>query len=124
MCFYIKTPKQIAKSDIIVYKVLRRDGRSLFERFFYVINRVYTTKFTYEGLMYNKDYPWPHISRDIINKGFHSYSTLRMASSCFNLVERDYGPNGRMYTCIIPKGAEYYHNDEMQEMVSNKIIIL
>lgn len=120
MCFNIKTPKQIAKNAITVYKVMYEGPRSYFKDFTYELNKLYSTRFTFSGLTRNPNYPWPHFSRKTIYHGFHSYATLPKGKRYYdNLWEVDCVD---LYECTIPKGATYYHNYD-EEMVSDQIII-
>lgn len=111
-----KLNKQVATKDITVYKVViinNRDCASLFYKFKYKYNRVYTESFTIEEFS----------SEFHITTGFHSYKSLEAAQLILAFIRMNRREcNGRIIRCIIPKGAIYYINN-YKEVVSNKIII-
>ena len=105
-----KLNEQVATKDITAYKVVIFNTigcTSLFYKFNYEYNKLYTTSFTIQTF----DFGF-HIS-----EGFHSYKTISQARKL-----------GRFYwehivKCIIPKGSHYYINND-DEIVSDKIIII
>ena len=124
MCFYVKKHqrKQIAENDIKCWKLLRENdyGNSCFlvsefYDFRYVLNKLYEEKLKIKKLepyerLDNNDY------NRVIRQGLHSYSSYDKAK---------YGSHFllKIYSAIIPKGAEYYYNKKHQEYVSTQIII-
>lgn len=116
MCFVIRTPKQKAERDIVVYKVVinHHDSEtftSMYQDFKYTIDKVYTTKLSYSdksGRICRPDIA------EVINKGFHSYISLITA-------RKNYSIYSVVTKCIIPKGAYYFTNTRTHERVSNKI---
>ena len=120
MCFFIdeKYPNvQIAKKDMICYKVLV-EGKDVISSPFYN----YVWKIDKEESTYlerdSHDY-------NVINLGFHSFSKKRAAgelSSKFGF-DRDSKVKYKVFKCIIPKGSNYYYNERHKEYVSNKIIV-
>lgn len=89
MCLYFATERQIAKEDIVVFKVLRPDYTSPFRGFQYV-----------KGNHYYEDKPIRrHDSR--IERGLHSFADKEEATRTLinNLI---------IVKMLIPKGTAYY----------------
>jgi hypothetical protein len=137
-----KVEKQIAQEDIKTVKVLRDTGgefHAYFQRFKYEFGKLYKTKLHVENLGYVR-----------IDKGFHSYNDTTVPhvktdggyiGTCTKIdpktciqVTNSIGQLLACYTsalpaynvvlveCTIPKGSEYWVNDD-GEVVSNMIII-
>lgn len=119
MCFKILknyTKRQIAKENIICYKILQASiwvdmnpirFISMFRHFSYELNFEYTSPLKIDRINHSE-----------VHLGFHSYSTLDKAKKIFG--------GSRVFTlveCIIPSGAKYYYNPDRCEYVSDKIII-
>lgn len=101
--------KQVATKNITIYKVGTCNTRSfisLYTKFRYQYNKVYTESFTI-----GKYPPNFHITT-----GFHSYKTISKASRASIFFCKP------IAWCTIPKGAVYYENND-GEIVSNQIII-
>lgn len=115
MCFVVpnKVKKKTARRDIICYKDMKIIGKALNSRIC-IADDPYVFGKTYEANDYiGKDralsvrcFVSLYSKKYVIDVGFHSWDTL---SSEANVL------------CIIPKGAEYYHNRELKRYVSNKI---
>lgn len=122
--------KKIVEEDMIVYKTLTPDVRSVLQGFLYELDKLYETEikesndycaadqFAIERLEY-AGYFYRNAPKDdeliSIGQGFHSCRTIERAEE---LVD----PNERIFSCTIPKGSEYYE-DLSDLLVSNKIII-
>lgn len=119
-----KTPiKQIAESDLKVYKILRRVENyivsPIWEFFIWELNKTYKTKL---------DNPYCYKDIDIIKRGFHSLldspklhsGRIWCTKSCDVMY---YSPNEYVFEAIIPKGSEYYENED-GEIVSNQLKII
>lgn len=105
-----KLNEQIATKDITAYKVVipyTRNCASLFWKFNYKYNKLYTTSFT----IHTFDFGF------YITKGFHSYKTASQARKLNRLCRE------HIVRCVIPKGAYYFINRD-DEIVSDKIIII
>ena len=128
MCFYVdsKYPnKQIAKRDIICYKVLWNDYKSAFHFKLYKLNKLYKVRIEK-----------PYFCNDtyLIDRGFHSYSSLKKAVRervyTVNLADYSSGYSKKfalkefvIVKCMIPKDSKYYYNSKEKEYVSNQIVI-
>jgi len=101
----------IAKEDIIVYKILHKDYRSLHRRFQYEKN----THYYQTGKNFTVSYSgsWTGTYRFQIHTGLHSYKSRYCAEI------NHYG--GIIVKFVVPKGAKYYENSE--EIVSNQLIL-
>lgn len=116
-----KPVKQIAKEDVICYKiVISRDGRVVSPYFHYE----YKYHKINEEIALNIEYT---LSSDInqlrlykCRQGYHSYSSLDFANQVYN--NYFYENDGCVFKCIIPKGSVYYDNKH-GEIVSSNIII-
>jgi len=114
MCFVIHKdhPKaKVAEKDIRAFKRLLWDEQSKalltpVKFFKYKPNKLYKSSFTYSGFTNNH-----------INKGRHSYSSLKKAK-LLSL----WSSSKVICEFIIPKGSEYYYNPKLEEYVSNKIM--
>lgn len=113
----------IAAEDILVYKVIMSGLYSQCRKFKYERNK-----------LYKQDIPLrveQKGCRFIINRGYHSYSSLNTACvecytySLLNLSSDIIRQNHHMfiYDCIIPKGSVYYYNSDNHTIVSDQIII-
>ena len=98
--------KRIAESDIICYKVLKQNYRSLFEDFKY--------KFR---ILYKLDIELKPTEDFKIYEGFHSYKDPPIKSYMCSIVD-----DPLCVECTIPKGSTYYIN-RLGEIVSDSIII-
>ena len=118
MCFFLSTankkPKG-AKKDLICYKTFYTQYDpgssprylSPYREFEYELNKVYRI---FMWLKFPKEKK--NLKNELINRGFHSYITLK---TCY---EDGYD----VFKCIIPKGSKYFKN--RTEYVSNRIKIL
>lgn len=139
MCLYITNRGiQIAKEDIICYKILVKERKKWIPRIFHKstyrapFNRHYT--YQLKGLndlresLYISCPVYPEVSPcGVVREGFHSFADIRDAERM--LFEWDYIPGvGKIVQCIIPKGAEYIKGtiglsqNSPANYVSNKII--
>lgn len=122
--------KKIAEEDMIVYKALMPDARSVLQGFLYELNKLYETEIEESddwcaadsyaiNALNEADYNYGTSRSDdrliSIGEGFHSCKTIERA-------EEMKDPNERIFSCTIPKGSEYYE-DLSDLLVSNKIII-
>ena len=115
---------QIAKEDIPIFKVLNDDFSAYYLDFTYNLNEEYKTVLD-DPTFIRRYSSW------IVNSGFHSYSTScviikqSINSICIHSprsVVNDYYHNFLVVDGIIPKGAQYYLNDD-GEYVSDKIML-
>ena len=123
--------KHIAEEDIKCYKVFKNNGIiykqssflgfkygkikmqklfSIFRDFKYVPYK----KQEHINILYNYSF---HYLSYLINRGYHSYETLKKAQHNWNHM-----CDISIVECIIPKGAEYFVNKD-QEIVSSTIIV-
>ena len=98
------------EEDLIVYKLLAENFRSLYEDFPYELNKLYKTSFKRV-----------EIRNGEISKGFHSYSDTKRIEEIEG--SGDYN-DGILVKCIIPKGTRYYYNSNRKQYISLKIIPL
>ena len=142
MCWSSKTlEKRIANEDIKVFKVgYERNAKldSYYRWFLYDINRLYETAI----------HPERFEELYVITQGFHSYNRKKCSYFCKikdniilhkikdiqinvrtkitgKIIDRYYGniiDSIKIFECTIPKGAEYFENED-GEIVSNQIII-
>lgn len=99
----------IAKKDIVVYKALNKTGKQIFspfQQFSYILKKLYQTDF---GITFGQTF----VDKKLINEGFHGYINRKYAIFRW--------PN--VYKCIIPKGSLYYISSDLQEIVSNQLIV-
>jgi hypothetical protein len=80
------------EEDLIVYKLLAENFRSLYEDFPYELNKLYKTSFKRV-----------EIRNGEISKGFHSYSDTKRIEEIEG--SGDYN-DGILVKCIIPKGTK------------------
>ena len=113
MCFTITTPEKIAKKDIVCWKFFER-GKTVLRSFYY--NSIYRIGETYTTKRFTH---CPYT--DAIEKGRHSYSSLRLAELSAN---RFSNMNTVMVKCVIPKSTKYYYNGKDQEYVSLAIKLI
>lgn len=127
MCWisYTKPTKQIAKQDIIVYKVIQPSSRDRVRSFLYCtkespdggitttlykLGQVYQATDAYDNKISTLEVITG--TKYAIHEGFHSYvekpHILHLYHNLLSLVK-----------CIIPKGTEYYTNNS--ECVSTHI---
>lgn len=123
-----KPEARIAGKDIPVIKILKFNNYTLFS-FHYKFNYFKNRKYEINNLEIN-DYSF--ISYYTITKGFHSYSNdckiIPLQSNFFKIIYNNkyvdaYPTPFVKASCIIPKGSEYYLN-ENGEYVSNSIKII
>lgn len=107
-----KNPK-VAKKDIIVYKVLRRDNTSPYKDFLYQKGREYYRYGKIFKIKITKDY-WGELWRIKIEDGLHSYTSFKVAGGS------KWG-NQKVVKMIIPKGALYFENTDKTKIVSSKL---
>ena len=105
MCLIATSGRLVAQWDIVCYKTLDTDMKSIYYEFQYELGRIY------EGELEepNED--------NRLWVGFHSYELKSDAIR----VSKVWG--GTAWKCVIPKGAEYYEG-KGYELASNKIIIV
>lgn len=100
MCFFVASKIKIAEEDIVCYKTLEYGSKSVYRNYKYDYRAQPKIKLRQKN--------------GLINKGYHSYSTLDQATFM-----SDY--------CLwiwefkIPKGAKYYENPFDEEYVSETI---
>ena len=133
MCWIGKNIKHKAKRNITVYKIVNNCSgsgiRSYFQRYEWEIGKIHLSKFKIILLSQNcRNYIK-------IREGLHSYSNkcqIDFRKYCYDIgiTDKKHKYNFCYYlkssklcklTCVIPKGAVYYYNDE-GEYVSNKLI--
>ena len=135
MCWVGKCDAKIAKKDIIVYKIgsVSEEGfRSFYQNYIYVPkgtnNKINIKPFIHDCNTYKPKKE----QYCLIYEGYHSYKEITMPYSeldmCTKLIYL-----GRIIdrislfnpyyiaTFIIPKGSEYYENED-EELVSSNII--
>lgn len=118
MCFVFSksaSKLQVAQYDTPVYKIIRKDGKSLFQKFQYEGHTTYklrTALKVFKGNQYRS-----------IDKGFHSYLNYSGALIMRGRSASEY--SGEVVEFIIPKGAKYYvspsENGNVIEVVSTSI---
>ena len=118
MCFRIhedSPSQQIAKTDIICYKRLRK-GKKYFtspcQGFKYEKGECYYE----DNMTICEDF----CGNKIIEQGLHSYSCPRQAKH----MRYSFGTESeKIVKCVIPEGAIYYYNPRREEYVSEYLII-
>lgn len=123
MCWVSYKPpvKKIAKKDILVYKFvnirsyLTNRCISFFFNFTYILDMKYNTYIEIRKVGKGERYRWAG------HEGFHSYYDKKTALLEYELYKINKFTS--IVKCIIPKGSEYYINEE-NEIISNSIIIL
>lgn len=125
MCFYVKTPREVAKEDIITYKLLNEDLSSIHHDYSYKIGekqKEIRLKENGTNILNGNN------TLRLIYEGYHSYSTYEKANRISFLSNRAFVfsllPILLLVKCIIPKGSEYYSNYEAKEKISSNIIII
>lgn len=119
--------KKIAEEDMIVYKILNEDLSPFYwEGEAYEIGKLNEieiqetsdfTDFDEISIRYNKGYKRDELVS--FGQGFHSAKSIDRIRD----IRKAYSiPVPVLFTCIIPKGSEYYE-DNSGLLVSNKIII-
>lgn len=118
MCMITKSDRLfVATEDILCYKIMCSDLRSLVQEFQYELNKLYETEFSFiKDLVINDK------TLIAIKNGFHSYISKDV------LIEKelpfvDDPDTFIIVECTIPKGAEYYTSVYGSYYCSNKIII-
>ena len=140
MCLITNKQPQIATEDIVVYKELNHNLRSVFQYFQYELNKLYSTEIkespsgTYSpfcqvdrNYLYNTYGGFEQLedlidsgALKIYQEGFHSISLGILG--VFLEAEERY-ENSIIVKCIIPKGATYIE-DFVGFIVSNQIMIV
>ena len=124
MCWISYKPpvKKIAKKDILVYKFVN------YNYYNPLINKCtsFFRNFSYKfGVKYNTDikieFDNSVCAMWVGREGFHSYCNKKTA--LYNSKVYVLSPFTTVVKCIIPKGSEYYVNNQY-EIISNSIIIL
>lgn len=130
MCWMCsKAEKKIVEEDIKVFKIGESHGGmfySMYKGFKYQLNKLYSI-----NIRINKDDDGVFVG----SKGFHSYDPF---IANLEIYDKDVFPRWVVYAgvrkldvgnigyvkaeCVIPKGSEYYEN-ENGEIISNQIII-
>lgn len=118
MCLYIHTDskKQIAKKDILVYKVLDIDN----ENHYFTPYRNYPIRFVGKRFKYESEIGEPVVDYGMFNKsyieeGIHTYTKPTTHYTCLFKTTCCYA--------VIPKGSKYYISCNGEECVSNCLII-
>ena len=133
MCLITKQKEPlIADNDIKVYKLLTVNSRSCFMNFKYIVDKLYETEFTFSDTEVTS---FDRISNNELDKEFGEEwrgkvgTELKSIVDGFHAVLRIDRFDGiysddviYVYECIVPKGSEYYL-DNNDCIVSNKIII-
>ena len=107
------------RKNLEVYKFVKVDWHeknpqminSAVQDYTYLIDNIYNTKFSIEGV-YNNE----------VHNGYHSYIHRAIAESHLSYYSKIFGSNG-LAVCIIPKGSKIYLGTD-EEVVSNKIKIV
>ena len=112
---------KIAEEDVVVYKV----GGVIDGKFipYFRHDFVYTANALNKEVKLGSDKGYEYVS---IDEGYHSYSNRDRAFetlNCIMVFELDYNYYDKIVIAkfIIPKGSEYYKNEE-DEMVSSQLI--
>lgn len=119
MCYRINNEsdkiQRTADTDMPVYKVIGRNGRTPFQEF--------------EIPVYGEPLPKVELTIDqcnIIMEGYHSYSTDVVIYDTFESLDIEglarYKHNNVVHKCYIPKGTKYYMNSN-KEIVSETIVV-
>jgi len=110
MCFINTTGRiHIATKDIVCYKRLSYDLRSILTRYEYILNRR-TPPVKLSPERFSKGYA--------VDEGYHSYMNLNEAKKhCL------FFRNVPIHKAIIPKGSQYMKSTKSNEYVSSSIII-
>lgn len=124
MCFYIdkKNPnKQIAKKDIVCWKVLEvlpnNKLMSIYYPVVYKKGKLKTSRI--DKITLNI------FDNETINKGLHSFTNKNMAIIEYRWIKSIYNSKEfEVVKCIIPAGSAYFVNRYKEEYVSNKIMML
>lgn len=136
MCWisYHTPVKKIATEDITCYKLFTNDSIVWKKRKFWfskkIIEKLISVCMEYTYIPYKenpkvnltclheRDWMWDNIYHWNIEEGYHSYETLDRVCIYFHY------KRGRHFItkCIIPKGSEYYINED-HEIVSSNIIV-
>lgn len=113
MCLYTKCKKpKKAEKNIIVYKVLYKNGTSPYRGFCYNLKNTYETNMRIvKSLFSNGLY---------VHEGFHAFLSKKISrkSDLFK-----YRTGTKIFKCIIPKYGEYYISSDNTKIVSDSIII-
>ena len=117
MCLSINYGEKlnIAKKDLVCYKILQEGLISLYQDFKYKLNKTYKI-FRWQKSKEEKN----DLMRLNIYSGFHSYQTI------YNIDINNIWTSRVLVECIIPKGSKYYKsmNDGIDLYVSNRIKIM
>lgn len=126
--------KKIATEDITCYKLFSRDAVVWKKRKFWFNSQKIIEKFTslcmeYMYIPYKEnpkvnltclkeiDWMWDNVYHWYIDEGYHSYEILDRVRDQKYIYFRTI-----IVKCIIPKGSEYYVNED-HEIVSSNIIV-
>lgn len=135
MCWIGKCDVKVAKRDFYVYKVgsvFEGIFRSLYQSYVYKLKEL-NKEIKIKPVIHDYDiYKLKKEHRGIIYEGYHSYKDISMPYSELGSYSRviylgKLAGDLRLYnpyyiaTFIIPKGSEYYENDD-GEIVSSNII--
>lgn len=127
MCFRIDNTYPdclMAHKDIVCYKVfIDKDIKEdfFFSEFFkhlYVLNKEQRRALKIDGgdcleVLNNR----------FIDKGFHSFSSIKKAINYASVMEKSYGQKCYVVKCEIPKGSAYYYSKMHSEYVSSGIVL-
>jgi len=125
-----KMVRQIAKEDIVCYKIVIEDGNNLYtlyQRMEVELGKHYKDKYKITQF-YNC---WHNVWK-IEEGGFHSYRNKKWAEVIFRCSTTDWfsqllHKNLKLVECIIPKGTAYYEgyfdNDINEETYVSKEIV-
>lgn len=139
MCWYSKKEsiKKVAENDVPCFKVVQMEDDGSLVSVYY--GKVYKPKRTYKHKnLIPKKLVYQSFNEYRISKGLHSYATdVEITNNCIGTIIMVKGlvPIGRIplwfsnnykfakVNCIIPKGAEYYEN-EQGEYVSTQLKVI
>ena len=142
MCWVAYNKKEatvnIAKEDIIVYKIVRMKGNKLYP-YFYHFNNIYTINKVNPLINIELEESLEETHYACINKGYHSYAMIpeiyKYKFSDDDVIFVNYNTKYKflrdtyelddplcLVECIIPKGTKYYVN-HLGECVSEQLIV-
>lgn len=117
MCLVLEDKtKHIACEDIVVYKVV-----SIHNSEMHAIWQFYNYKYNKLHVLKTELHTYKTFSGDIITlEGFYSFGNFSSAQELHLRLVNMYGT--KVVKCILPKGTEYYANNDI--VVSNQIKII
>jgi hypothetical protein len=132
MCLTLKSTKTrqearnlkplIAKKDIYVYKVFDRNEHTGYELHSPYRGFLYKLGLSYSAKLSKHIYHYRSAWEISIHRGLHCYKTKKgMLSDWGGMDDIDVKNSIVALQCIVPKGSEYYQNDN--EIASNQLIL-